>query len=375
MHVVRHAFCPSCREACSSMDETIPNYTLNAIIRGMNADEEQEAALNQHKQNRQHEREQGAMHEEDRLILRSFLQDLLDCKSRQVAKLQDECECIKRDMNAIVEGILQPLFTENADNSKENDGDDEDRMSSVVPSYSLLSNQFHGFKVHHSKELQEMYEECTANTERMSHLASAVRMSQAVRGLKELVSFGPLEYQAQQAPNAPPAPHIISAIEVQQGHQERLFATAGVSKKIRLWDLRAILSSVDNGGNFSSSNTYHYPTSEIDSAAKVSCLAWNGYFGDRLAAADYNGAISLYDTAHGSRIGLFSEHEKRAWTVDFCPLDPDRMASGSDDCIVKVWSCRARQSALSIPNARGNVCSVRFHPTNINWLAVGSAGI
>jgi WD40 repeat protein len=34
----------------------------------------------------------------------------------------------------------------------------------------------------------------------------------------------------------------------------------------------------------------------------------------------------------------YEEHDKRAWSVDFSRADPTKLASGSDDCCVKLWS-------------------------------------
>lgn len=34
----------------------------------------------------------------------------------------------------------------------------------------------------------------------------------------------------------------------------------------------------------------------------------------------------------------YDEHEKRAWSVDFSKADPTKLASGSDDGTVKLWS-------------------------------------
>lgn len=34
----------------------------------------------------------------------------------------------------------------------------------------------------------------------------------------------------------------------------------------------------------------------------------------------------------------YEEHEKRAWSVDFSRADPTKLASGSDDGTVKLWS-------------------------------------
>jgi len=30
-------------------------------------------------------------------------------------------------------------------------------------------------------------------------------------------------------------------------------------------------------------------------------------------------------------VSVFEEHEKRAWSVDFCRMDPTKLISGSDD--------------------------------------------
>lgn len=32
------------------------------------------------------------------------------------------------------------------------------------------------------------------------------------------------------------------------------------------------------------------------------------------------------------------EHEKRVWSIDISSADPTLLASGSDDCSVKLWS-------------------------------------
>jgi WD40 repeat protein len=39
----------------------------------------------------------------------------------------------------------------------------------------------------------------------------------------------------------------------------------------------------------------------------------------------------VWDAFTGKSIATLDEHEKRAWSVDFSPNDPYRLASGSDD--------------------------------------------
>jgi len=48
--------------------------------------------------------------------------------------------------------------------------------------------------------------------------------------------------------------------------------------------------------------------------------------------------FQLWDASTGQEFSQYSEHEKRAWSVDFSPVCPTKFASGSDDCTVKLWS-------------------------------------
>lgn len=68
----------------------------------------------------------------------------------------------------------------------------------------------------------------------------------------------------------------------------------------------------------------------------------------------------------------FEEHARRVWSIDVCPTDPMRMVSGSDDHAVKLWSLNCESSQLTL-DAKANVCSVQFHPTDCNIVACGAA--
>lgn len=68
----------------------------------------------------------------------------------------------------------------------------------------------------------------------------------------------------------------------------------------------------------------------------------------------------------------FSEHQKRAWSVDFSKVDPRMFATGSDDYLVKIWSINERNSTITIRNP-ANICCVQFSPTSPNLVAFGSA--
>lgn len=48
--------------------------------------------------------------------------------------------------------------------------------------------------------------------------------------------------------------------------------------------------------------------------------------------------LQLWDASTGQGLSQYKEHQKRAWSVDFSRVDPKKLASGSDDFSVKLWS-------------------------------------
>ncbi|KAJ4806766.1 Protein SPA1-RELATED 2 [Rhynchospora pubera] len=144
---------------------------------------------------------------------------------------------------------------------------------------------------------------------------------------------------------------------------EEYFATAGVSKKIKIFEFESLLNeNVD----------IHYPLIEMPSRAKLSCVCWNGYIKNYLASTDYEGVVQLWDATTGHGLTQFIEHRKRAWSVNFSQVDPTKLASGSDDCSVKIWNINERNSIDSIKNV-ANVCCVQYSPYSSRMLAFGSA--
>ncbi|KAJ1405943.1 WD40/YVTN repeat-like-containing domain superfamily [Sesbania bispinosa] len=141
------------------------------------------------------------------------------------------------------------------------------------------------------------------------------------------------------------------------------FAAAGISKKIKVFEFNALLNdSVD----------IHYPVIEMSNRSKLSCVCWNNYIKNYLASTDYDGVVKLWDASTGQGFSQFTEHEKRAWSVDFSPVCPTKFASGSDDCSVKLWSISERNSLGTIRNV-ANVCCVHFSAHSSHLLAFGSA--
>ncbi|KAJ0609382.1 putative transcription factor WD40-like family [Helianthus annuus] len=144
---------------------------------------------------------------------------------------------------------------------------------------------------------------------------------------------------------------------------EDYFATAGVSKKIKVYDFHMLLDdSVD----------IHYPAVEMSNKSKLSCICWNSYIKNYLASTDYDGAVKLWDVGSGQAVSHHTEHERRAWSIDFSHGDPTKFASGSDDCYVKLWSINEKKSISTIKNI-ANVCCVQFSPYSAHLLCFGSA--
>ncbi|KAK9076657.1 hypothetical protein SSX86_004991 [Deinandra increscens subsp. villosa] len=144
---------------------------------------------------------------------------------------------------------------------------------------------------------------------------------------------------------------------------EDYFATAGVSKKIKVYDFHALLNdSVD----------IHYPAVEMSNKSRLSSICWNSYIRNYLASADYDGVVKIWDAGTGEAVSHHVEHERRAWSVDFSRVDPIRLASGSDDCSVKLWSINEKKSLATIKTV-ANVCCVQFSPYSTHLLSFGSA--
>ncbi|KAG8086472.1 hypothetical protein GUJ93_ZPchr0010g8778 [Zizania palustris] len=157
------------------------------------------------------------------------------------------------------------------------------------------------------------------------------------------------------------SPNVICSLSFDR--DEEYFAAAGVSKKIKIFEFDALLNDrVD----------IHYPLIEMPSKSKLSCVCWNSYIKNYLASTDYDGTVQLWDASSGQGFMQFTEHRKRAWSVSFSDVDPTKLASGSDDCCVKVWSINQKNCTDTIRNV-ANVCCVQLSPYSSRMLAFGSA--
>ncbi|KAL0804775.1 hypothetical protein Bca101_097265 [Brassica carinata] len=142
-----------------------------------------------------------------------------------------------------------------------------------------------------------------------------------------------------------------------------LFATAGVNKKIKIFECESII----NDGR-----DIHYPVVELASRSKLSGICWNNYIKSQIASSNFEGVVQVWDVARGQLVTEMKEHEKRVWSIDISTADPTLLASGSDDGSVKLWSINQGVSIGTI-KTKANVCCVQFPSDSGRSLAFGSA--
>ncbi|KAJ1285198.1 hypothetical protein BS78_03G261700 [Paspalum vaginatum] len=109
---------------------------------------------------------------------------------------------------------------------------------------------------------------------------------------------------------------------------KEFFATAGVSKKIKVFEYNMIVNE---------HRDIHYPVVEMSNRSKLSCISWNSYMKSHIASSDFEGIVQVWDVTRSQVFVEMREHERRVWSVDFSIVDPTKLVSGSDDGSVKLW--------------------------------------
>ena len=158
---------------------------------------------------------------------------------------------------------------------------------------------------------------------------------------------------------------IISSVEYDR--TGKFFATAGVSKRISVFDQANTLANASQGLPIA-----NCPIVEMVTRSKLSCISWNKFISSELASSDYEGVLNVWDTSTGNLVHEYEAHSKRIWSVDHCCADPKLLVTGSDDSFVKVWSTKS-PSAIAQCDVRANVCAVKWHPTQPHTVAIGAA--
>ncbi|GMH22666.1 hypothetical protein Nepgr_024509 [Nepenthes gracilis] len=331
----------------------------------------------------------SSIHEDESEILLHFLMSMKEQKQKHASKLEEDIRCIENDSKEVEKrhlmkkSLILPcshketliergkMFLHIGDvlcNPDSNRSDlmqlrNVDRLESAYfsvrsniqlleddaptrPDCNLLKNRENWFPVHKDEEKQNSFDRLGAYFDGLCKYACYSKLE--VCGYLRNGDFTNFA-------------NVICSLSFDR--DEDYFAAAGVSKKIKIFDFHALCNySVD----------VHYPATEISNKSKISCVCWNSYIQNYLASTDYDGVVKLWDANTGQGFYEYREHEKRAWSVDFSRLDPTKLASGSDDCSVKLWSVNEKNTLHTIKNI-ANVCCVQFSSHSSNLLAFGSA--
>lgn len=138
--------------------------------------------------------------------------------------------------------------------------------------------------------------------------------------------------------------HMVCCVAFDR--DDAFFATAGVSKRIRIYELAGVVDGAAALGGAESCGAF--PVLELTSRSRLSSVCWSAYIKGHLAASDYDGVVALWDANTNTELLQLEEHAKRVWSVDFSRLDPTRLASASDDGTVRVWSINAEASVARL---------------------------
>jgi WD40 repeat protein len=105
-------------------------------------------------------------------------------------------------------------------------------------------------------------------------------------------------------------------------------------------------------------------------AANVLSLAYSPE-GAVLAAASWDGHVSVTDVAADRLVHTLTGHEGGVWSVAFSPKDK-LVASGGADATVRLWSSQSGRQVVILRGHRGPVLSVAYSPDG-KWLASAGA--
>ncbi|MCD7453583.1 hypothetical protein HAX54_021526 [Datura stramonium] len=128
------------------------------------------------------------------------------------------------------------------------------------------------------------------------------------------------------------------------------FATAGVNKKIKVFEYNSILNA---------DRDIHYPVVEMANRSKLSSICWNGYIKSQLASSNFEGVVQVWDVTRSQLFMEMREHEKRVWQFYFCTW----------------WMSALKLNGVSVGTikTKANVCCVQFPVDSGRALAFGSA--
>ncbi|CAL9079173.1 unnamed protein product [Musa textilis] len=149
-------------------------------------------------------------------------------------------------------------------------------------------------------------------------------------------------------------PDIVGAIDFDP--TDRLVASGGIARKIRIYSLRTLLPPEGHAGGAVA--FYDHSTAcdfYICTPAKLGSLRWRPASGGRvLCSGDYDGVVTEYDVER--RVAVFERDEHAGRHVR------------------SLWDTRCGgRGSVAVARAGAAVCGVEFDPGGGPWVGVGSA--
>ncbi|KAE9615371.1 putative protein kinase PEK-PEK family transcription factor WD40-like family [Lupinus albus] len=291
-----------------------------------------------------------------------FLSSLKDEKRNQAAKLAEELSCVDEDIKEIEKSYsfrtdsVFPLAQFNCPSSSDISRSipsscvNESRFMSNINQLenSYFSTRFQ-IQLKEASAISSYAEDVLESRLRFPHAHnlnkepkiiqnSVGRLGSFFEGLCKFARYSKFEELGTlRNRDLLSSANVICALSFDR--DEDYIAAAGVSKKIKIFDLSTILcDSID----------IQYPVVEMSNKSKLSCVCWNSYIKNHLASTDYDGVVQMWDAGTGQPLSKYLEHQKRAWSVHFSLSDPKLFASGSDDCSVKLWNVGEASFLLGI---------------------------
>ncbi|XXG67637.1 hypothetical protein AAC387_Pa06g0934 [Persea americana] len=167
-------------------------------------------------------------------------------------------------------------------------------------------------------------------------------------GLCKYLSFSKLKVRADLKQGDLVSSNLVCSLGFDR--DKEFFATAGVNRKIKIFECDAILNE---------DHDIHYPVTEMVSRSKLSSISWNSYIKSQIASSDFEGIVQVWDVTRGQVYMKMREHERRVWQFYSCTW----------------WMSALKLNEVSVGTIRmkANVCCVQFPPDSARSLAVGSA--
>ncbi|KAL7601134.1 hypothetical protein Lser_V15G25119 [Lactuca serriola] len=193
------------------------------------------------------------------------------------------------------------------------------------------------------------------------HKTSKPNSNPFLEGLSKYMSYNNLEVKAElKQSDLLNSSNLVCSLGFDRDGE--FFATAGVNKKIKVFEYDSILNE---------NRDIHFPIVEIPTRSKLSSISWNRYIKSQIASSNFEGLVQIWDVTQNQVSAEMREHARRVWSVDFS-VDPTLLASGSDDGSVKLWNINQGGSIGTI-KTKANVCCVKFPCDSSNFVAFGSA--